>query len=158
MNEELSEELAQVRDALQLVAVSVSNLVPRGELDRASDAVVEDNRRWRRSVALLVIGGPVLFVLTLGVGVRNEVVRHRESRSLQNGVRCLLADLDDHRHTNQYAHEALADAAKIQIEQPDVIPLTKDQAAKLKMACATYIEGAAGRAQPAAADYAGGGK
>lgn len=96
-NEDVCAELGQVRDALQHVAVSIEGLVPRGELDRASTAVVEDNRRWRRSIALLIIGGPVLFLMNAAIlwqGHNREISFRRDVRQ---GVSCLLGDVSSHR-------------------------------------------------------------
>lgn len=97
-NEELIAELAAVRECLAGVAASVSNLIPKGELDRASQAVVEDNRRWRRSVVLLVIGGPVLFLmngLILWQGHQQEVGFRRDIRQ---GLSCVIGETSTHRH------------------------------------------------------------
>lgn len=149
VNDEIVEEFRKAREALGEVATAVSHLTPRGELDRAAAAVLEDNRRWRRSVVLLIVGGPMLFILTLGIGIKGDRDRAHQVKILSNGVKCLLADLDDHRHVNQEAHEALARNHGFgKIIGPDVIPLTKEQAARLKLACNAYVQGAVGGAQP----------
>lgn len=101
MNEEICEELGQVRDSLNHVAGAISNLVPKGELDRASEAVVEDNRRWRRSVVLLIIGGPVLFLLNLGVLWQ---ARHNETvfkKDIRQGISCMLGEESTHRRDSR---------------------------------------------------------
>lgn len=146
---EVRASLADTQVAMQAVADALANLVPRGDMDRATEAAKQDNDRWRKSVVLLILGGPLLVALTLGLGWKADHDRARQVRILSNGVKCLLADLDDHRHTNQAAHDTLAEKHGFgKIIQPDVIPLTKEQADRLKQSCETYVQGAVGGAQP----------
>lgn len=90
----------------------------------------------------LYVIGLTIIVLLSGLIV-SQTVNHREdrarSRLLKAGVACLLADLDDHRHTNQGAHNTLADHLGVQIIQPDVIPLTSSQAQLLKSYCQQFV-------------------
>lgn len=105
---------------------------------RISDLQTE---RWIRTMALLVIGGPILFLVTLGFGIKSYVDGINRDKLIRQGIACLLADLDDHRHTNQFAHESLAKNHHFpEILQPDVIPLTKEEAARLKSQCQHFVK------------------
>lgn len=101
MYEEIRTELNGVRDALCLVAESVTKLVPQGELDRAAKVVMEDNHRWRRSVALLIIGGPVLFVVNVGVLWQAHHNETTFKKDIRQGVSCLLGDGSTHRRDSR---------------------------------------------------------
>jgi len=127
-------ELTAVRSAVEELADVLLASVP------------VENRRYRVAAVLLVIGGPLLFALTLALGIHANMVQSDQIHILNQGVRCLLADLDDHRHTNQGAHDTLASAHGIKIIQPDVIPLTREQAAVLKQSCSPYVGEATGGA------------
>jgi hypothetical protein len=129
-------EMAEVRASIDLLVDALLASAPR------------DERRFRLIAGLLVIGGPLLFAFTLAFAVKTTVDGNNRSEQLRRGVACLLADLDDHRHTNQYAHEKMAEADHVEIHQPDIIPLTREQAAKLKAACEPYVRAAVGNAQP----------
>jgi hypothetical protein len=104
--------------------------------------------RWVRTMVLLVIGGPLLFALNLGIAIKASIDSGHRDRLIRQGISCLLADLDDHRHTNQGAHDALADAAHIKIVQPDVIPLTKEEAQILKGSCERFVQNTLGQSLP----------
>lgn len=104
--------------------------------------------RWIRTVVLLVIGGPLLFTLTLGYAVKTTIDNNHRTQLLRDGVACLLADLDDHRHTNQFAHAELAHRHGIEINQPDVIPLSRAEAEALKKQCHHFVEGTVGIGGP----------
>jgi hypothetical protein len=108
-------------------------------------AVPKQDKRFRQSVILLLIGGPALFVATMAFATYSIHQAHSNERVLRNGVACLLADLDDHRHTNQNAHNTLATAHHIEIIQPDLIPLSKSQVDALKQSCDTYVRAAVGQ-------------
>lgn len=92
-------------------------------------------------MALLVIGGPILLALNVGVAVKTHIDSDNTVKLVRQGVSCMFADLDDHRHTNQYAHQEIANALGLKINQPDVIPLTKEQAQALKESCVAFIHG-----------------
>jgi hypothetical protein len=116
VNDDLCTELGEVRDALNHVAASVSNLIPRGELDRVSTAVVEDNKRWRRSVVLLIIGGPVSFLTMLAIlwqGHQSEISFRRDIRQ---GMTCLLGDISSHRRDQRAIEQALIKQYKLEVE------------------------------------------
>lgn len=108
--------------------------------------------RWTRMVTLLIIGGPVLFALNVGIALKTHADNRHAVGLLSQGVACLLADMDDHRHTNQFAHEQLArhipasetKSGHVEIEQPDVIPLTKEQADRLKEECDHFVKATLG--------------
>lgn len=133
-----------------LEAIRTELAAVRGAIDDLAGALLAsipvENRRVRWAAVLLIIGGPLLFVLTLAIGIHSNMVQDHQIHTLNNGVRCLLADLDDHRHTNQGAHDTLAAAHGIKIVQPDLIPLTRAQAEILKQACSPYVHEATGGA------------
>jgi hypothetical protein len=115
-NEELIEELARVRECLAEVAESVTHLIPKGELSHAAEAVVEDNRRWRRSVALLILGGPVLFLFTIAVfwqAKQNEAIFKRDIRQ---GLTCVLGDVSSHRRDQRAIEQAMIRQYKLEVE------------------------------------------
>ncbi|HET7110269.1 MAG TPA: hypothetical protein VFI41_05320 [Gemmatimonadales bacterium] len=143
------EEPASAPTAPEVVTVPVAPLPPSDLIDRAveraAEKVAEGGRaRTARPTHDMVNSGLLIAVLVLiGVlfavraGDRRAVLRSNET--VRAGVGCLLADLDDHRHTNQFAHDKEADALHIEINQPDVIPLTHDQAQVLKQLCDEFI-------------------
>lgn len=117
-------------------------------LERVADTITSslkasgkaDERRWRISLLFLSIGGPLLLALIISLTVQQSTIKNNE-RLMRRGISCLLADLDDHRHTNQYAHDTLAKAHGFpDIKQPDIIPLTPQQAAELKKNCDTFVQ------------------
>lgn len=110
--------------------------------------------RWVRTMTLLVIGGPLLFVATLGYAIKSHVDADHATKLVRQGISCILADMDDHRHTNQFAHETLAAAHGIKIIQPDVIPLSREQADRLKQECDVFIHTTLGVGSPAKGDQA----
>jgi hypothetical protein len=116
VNEEICVELGQVRDALHSVAASVSNLIPRGELDRAADVVTEDNRRWRRSVVLLIIGGPALFLLNLGILWQTHQSEISFRRDIREGMSCILGDEASHRHDQRNFETAVTQKLGVTVE------------------------------------------
>lgn len=122
-------------------------------LDRVSDTVTNslkasgkaDERRWRISLLFLGIGGPLLLALIISLSVQQGAIRNNE-RVMRRGISCLLADMDDHRHTNQFAHDTLAKAHGFsKILQSDIIPLTPQQATELKKNCDIFIQEAIGQ-------------
>lgn len=113
MNEDLCAELGLVRESLQSVADSIQQLVPRGELDRASDAVIEDNRRWRRSVILLIIGGPLLFLVNLAVLYQGHVSEVSFRKDIHQGVACVLGEISTHRYDSRTFEHDTADVLHI---------------------------------------------
>lgn len=115
-NEEVVAELAAVRECLAHVADSIGNLIPKGELERASTAVTEDNRRWRRSVALLILGGPVLALMNAGIWLQT---RHNEAlfkADVRQGVSCLLGDEASHRRDQRRFETAISQKLGVTIE------------------------------------------
>lgn len=93
-------------------------------------------QRWVRTMYMLGI----LVALNFTIAVKAQLDGSNRNALIRQGISCLLADLDDHRHTNQFAHETLAMKHGFgAIQQPDVIPLTKDQAAKLKLQCDHFV-------------------
>lgn len=126
-NQDVTDGLFQVREALREVAASVSNLTPKGELDRAAKVVTEDNRRWRRSITLLIIGGPVLFLLNMGILIQS---RHNENvykKDTRQGISCLLGEISTHRHDARTFELAVTNKLGIedfgqQLHAPSPIP------------------------------------
>jgi hypothetical protein len=127
-------ELESVRTSIDMLVEALVASAPR------------DERRFRFIAALLVIGGPLLFAFTAAFAIKTNIDGNHRSDQIRRGVACLLADLDDHRHTNQYAHQQIANAEHAEIQQPDLIPLTKEQAIRLKAACEPYVRAAVGNA------------
>jgi hypothetical protein len=104
----------------------------------------KEDKRFKTSVALLLIGGPILFALTMAFAIVNTVQGNDRDKLIRQGIACLLADTDDHRHTNKNAHEQLAKAHGVVFDQVDSIPLTEEQATKFKQECNPYIKATVG--------------
>lgn len=122
-------------------------------------AVPQDEKRYKTLALLAIIGGPLLFVVTMAFAIKTTVDGAERTKQLRQGVACLLSDLDDHRHTNQFAHDTLSQKHGFgSIPQPDVIPLSKAQAERLKANCTPYVKRVAGSAANGGAqgDMAGG--
>lgn len=115
-NEEIVAELAAVRACLSEVSVAIGSLVPKGELARVSTAVVEDNRRWRRSIVLLIIGGPLLFLMNLGVFLQG---RHNEATfkaDVRQGVSCVLGNVASHRRDQRAFEQGMAQKLNVPLD------------------------------------------
>jgi hypothetical protein len=112
-------------------------------VERAAEKVAAASGPPRRGLAVWTVGGTIIVLLlgVLGVLLAVDVSLNRQLRSLQNGQRCILADLDDHRHTNQGAHNRLAESLHVEIVQPDVAPLSPGQAQVLKASCSLFVGG-----------------
>lgn len=96
--------------------------------------------RWIKLMGLVFIGGPLLFLFNIGFAVKTHLDGSERDKLIRQGISCLLADLDDHRHTNQFAHDELAENHHFpKILQPDVIPLTPEQAQVLKRRCEVFV-------------------
>lgn len=149
-------------DARLDAAVSEATALRLAVEDLASailGAVPQEEKRYKTLALLAIIGGPLLFVVTMAFAIKTTVDGAERTKQLKQGVACLLSDLDDHRHTNQYAHDTLAEKHGFgKIIGPDVIPLTKAQAERLKVACMPYVKQVAGDATNGGAqgDTAGG--
>jgi hypothetical protein len=102
-------------------------------------AAPQEDKRWFRATWLLIVGGPLLFALTAGLTLYTTTQTSRIESRLNHGIVCLLADLDDHRYTNQNAHDQLAAHDMVIIQQPDVKPLTPQQVDQLKPACDRFV-------------------
>jgi hypothetical protein len=96
--------------------------------------------RWIKLMVLAFVGGPLLFLVTIGFGIKGQIERDKSIKLLRQGISCLFADVDDHRHTNQFAHEEMAKKLGVEIIQPDIIPLTREQAAQLKTECEHFVQ------------------
>jgi hypothetical protein len=107
-------------------------------IDTIMSAAPKEEKRWKNATWLLIIGGPVLFVLTLGLTTYTTMSLLRIESRLNHGISCLLADTDDHRYTNQAAHNQLAAQLHVQIDQPDIKPLSPEQVVRLKRECALF--------------------
>lgn len=120
-------------------------------LERVADTVTRslnatgkaDQRRWRISLLFLTIGGPLLFALTLALSFQQGTI-HQQEHLIKRGISCLLADQDDHRTTNKFAHDQMAKALHIEINQTDAIPLSEVQSNALKIECQSFIQEAVG--------------
>lgn len=132
----------------QPVEIPISSLPPENlaeqAVERAAEKVahtvdITKGHRHPISVGLLianiVLVGALFFVRA---GDQREI--RRAIRVVYDGTACLLADLDDHRHTNQTAHENLAEAEGAKVTQPDITPLNKEQANILKHLCDEFIK------------------
>jgi len=86
----------------------------------------------------------IIIILLLGslfiVRASDQRAIKRSETVLRAGVACLLADIDDHRHTNQDAHNDIINGLHLPKNlQPDLIPLTVEQAAILKEYCHVFV-------------------
>jgi hypothetical protein len=95
----------------------------------------------------LLIANVILVGALFFVRANDRRVILRGNEIVRAGVGCLLADLDDHRHTNQGAHDQIAANLHVKIDQPDIIPLTKDQAQVLKQLCDEFVKAGANSLQ-----------
>jgi hypothetical protein len=86
-------------------------------------------------IANIILVGALFFVRASD----RRTILHSE-QIVRSGVGCLLADLDDHRHTNQGAHDTIADKLGTKVVQPDIIPLNKEQAQVLKGLCDEFVK------------------
>jgi hypothetical protein len=133
------------------VVIPVAGLPPSDMIDRvieqasaqiaASGASAAGTQPHRHPVGIgLLIANTILIFSLFFVRASDRRILTHDDRIQKDGIACLLADLDDHRHTNQYAHDKLAEFDHIEINQPDVIPLTPAQAQALKSLCNEFIK------------------
>jgi hypothetical protein len=135
------DRLAAATGEAAALRVAVEELV-----DTILSAAPAERRRWSWAYVLLIIGGPLLFVVTAWLTVSTTTQARRLERGLTHGITCLLADTDDHRYTNQEAHNQIAARFGLEIKQQDIKPLTEVQVARLKADCARFVGGAVGQA------------
>jgi hypothetical protein len=128
------DRLAAAAGEAAALRVAVEELV-----DTILASVPAERRRWSWAYVLLVIGGPVLFAVTLSFAVVSAVQLAHIERRLTHGVACLLGDTDDHRYTNQFAHDMIAARLGVDVKQQDVKPLTPEQVEKLKTECDNFV-------------------
>jgi hypothetical protein len=105
---------------------------------KVADAGVAVKHSHPVGMGLLIANVALVIALFFVRAGDRRVILH-STEVVKNGVACLLADLDDHRHTNQFAHENIAKAEGVDITHPDVTPLTKDQAQVLKKLCDEFV-------------------
>ena len=137
--EEVVAELAAVRVCLTEVVEAIGSLVPKGELAAASDVVVEDNRRWRRSIALLILGGPVLFLLNLGIFFQTKANEATFKADVRDGFTCLLGDESAHRHDQRIFETAIAAKLGIDLELGPPTNIPDEDRATLTTACPAVL-------------------
>lgn len=141
----LGAEVGDLKDSLNRLVEAIFEAAPK------------ERKHYRTLVFLALIGGPFLFALTMGFAIKATVDTHKAEHLLRQGVNCLLADMDDHRHTNQFAHDQLAARHGFPpIVQPDVIPLSREQAEAFKANCEPYIKSTLGLHSAPTGTQAGG--
>jgi len=136
----LADQLAGVRECLEEVAKALAGLAPKGELEKAHEASVEDNKRWRRSVALLILGGPVLFLVNLGVYAQ---ARHNEKvfkRDIRQGMTCLLGDVSSHRRDQRAIEESLIKQLKLDTVLGPPTPVPASDLDQMVATCAPVLQ------------------
>lgn len=95
--------------------------------------------RWIKMMTMLVVGGPLLFVLLAIYALIDHNDGVERDRLIRQGISCLLANMDDHRITNKYAHDELARFGGKVIDQTDHILLSQDEVDRLRMDCQTFV-------------------
>ena len=133
-------ELAAVRECLGQVAEGIGDLIPKGELDRASVAVVEDNRRWRKSVALLIIGGPLLFIMNLGILWEGHQRELSFRKDIRDGMTCLLGDESSHRRDQRRFETAVIEKLGIKVTLGAESPVPEEDLNVLTGRCKPVLQ------------------
>jgi hypothetical protein len=132
--------------------VEAASVLDPAEAKLLRDAAERDNRRWRISLAFLIIGGPLLFAMTTYLTYRESTDTARDVL-IRKAVSCLLAETDSHRINNNAAHDAIMRAQGLEIgERPQELLLTPEQIRALRGQCQEFIRVATGGASPPRAE------
>lgn len=136
------EEFAALRKQMEEAISTVNHSMPADEMKILKDAADRDKRRWRLSLALLLVGGPFLFGMTLLLTYRGYDTANDQRSQIRNGIACLLAETDAHRIDNRGTHEQLAQGHNLTIPPAPAPILRPDQVEAFKQRCDEFVKAA----------------
>lgn len=134
------DDIARLREEMEQAMASISETpLPADEARILKEAAHRDRRRWQVSLALLILGGPMLALLAL-FQINQSAHLNEQDDLMRRGIACLLAEMDDHRLANVDDHQLNAERHGFSpLQQVGAIELTKEQAAALKGFCEQFI-------------------